>query len=289
MTICGFNPHARLATIVAGALALLALAAMTLPAAARAEADFSQCPLENPAVEGCVYSEVTGGEFKVGNSTVPVSKTIILQGGFFTDFETGATTFVDAKNGESLSKTALPVPGGLAGLVNCKEISDFILRAACEWTFENALTGVTATAEQVGDIGYSLNNFSNREGPAITLPVQVKLSNPFLGDNCHIGSASDPITLQLTTGTTDPPPPAEPISGETGEVTFSNRGKRLHAEGFRLVDNAFSAPGVNGCGGLFAPILDPIVDLKQGLPSAAGKNVAIQTGNVDQAARSLVE
>jgi hypothetical protein len=46
------------------------------------------------------------------------------------------------------------------------------------------------------------------------------------------------------------------------------------------VDNAFAAPGVNGCGGLLAPIVDPAVDLNAGLPAASGHNTAIMTGTV---------
>jgi hypothetical protein len=44
------------------------------------------------------------------------------------------------------------------------------------------------------------------------------------------------------------------------------------------VDNSFAAPEASGCGGIFSIIIDPLVDSKLGLPSAAGKNTAIQEG-----------
>ena len=50
-------------------------------------------------------------------------------------------------NGITLSKAPQPVPGGLAGLVNCKEISNFLLRISCEVTFENGVTGLDSTLE----------------------------------------------------------------------------------------------------------------------------------------------
>jgi hypothetical protein len=50
------------------------------------------------------------------------------------------------------------------------------------------------------------------------------------------------------------------------------------------VDNSFSVPTAHGCGGpLLASAIDPIINLKLGLPSAAGKNTAIPSGHVEQA------
>ena len=55
-----------------------------------------------------------------------------------------------------------------------------------------------------------------------------------------------------------------------------------------LVDNSFSAPGVNGCAGILAPVVDLAVDLKAGLPSAAGKNTAIMNGSFLKAEARIV-
>ncbi len=276
-------------------IALVALAALGAfgvfgAGSASAAPDFSQCPLENENVESCFYSETTGGEFVIGTSTVPITKKVILQGGtYVTNPETGASAFVNAKNGETLSKTALNVPGGLAGLVNCKEISIGFIRVACEVVFENGTTGVTATAELVGPVGYNFGAFSRREGTALQLPVRVKLSNPFLGSECYIGNSKSPVTLKLTSGTTAPPLPNKPISGTQGKITFSEGGELLEAKGYKLVDNSFSAPEASGCGGIFSFVVNPIVNLKEGLPAAAGKNTAILTGTAFIGGRSIVE
>ncbi len=101
--------------IAAASLLVLAVAA---PAMATPKGDFAvfaQCPLKNPAVNLCVFVQSTGGEFIIGNKTVPVNKTITLQGGSILNEETGAETFVGAAKGETFSKTPLTVPGGLTG------------------------------------------------------------------------------------------------------------------------------------------------------------------------------
>jgi hypothetical protein len=54
--------------------------------------------------------------------------TITLQGGAIPTGGTNPNEYflLPAKNGESLSKTELNVPGGLLNIVNCEEISNFI-------------------------------------------------------------------------------------------------------------------------------------------------------------------
>jgi hypothetical protein len=254
-------------------------------------ADFAKCPLSNTSLSSCFYSEVAGGSFKLGNSTVPITKKVVLQGGIITDINTGNDTFVNASGGPTLSPTALDVPGGLSGLMTPPSSGSGLLDA-----FQNAVAttnNVTATAELVGDVGYSFNNFLNQSGAALTLPVKIHLENPFLGSDCYIGSASRPVTFQLTTGTTSPPPPNAPISGSYGFVDFPLDGNLATSDGFTVVDNAFRTTYASGCGGLLLSlIIDPLVNVKQGLPSAAGNNSAIlegdlKTGNVDAVRASV--
>src|SRR5882724_6839343 len=70
------------ALVAAGTLAVLGTAAPAMATSIQHEFDvFAHCPLANPAVTTCVYSTTTSGEFKIGNSVVPINKTILLQGG----------------------------------------------------------------------------------------------------------------------------------------------------------------------------------------------------------------
>jgi hypothetical protein len=245
-------------------------------------APFADCPLSNPAADHCVFAQTESGEFVVGTQTVPISKTITLQGGVH---ETGVETleFIGAEDGNTLSKTPQKVPGGLIGLVKCNEITNFLERVACELIFENGVTGVNATTELAAPasaIGISTQNLIEEVGTALSLPVKVHLENPFLGGSCYIGSDAHPIVINLTTGTTSPPPPNKPIKGKAGHIEFKDEFAIVSLRENTLVNNSFAAPGAQGCGGLFAFLIDPIINGKLGIPAAAGHNTAILNGTL---------
>jgi hypothetical protein len=269
-------------------LLLVAIASLALAASASATLTgnytrFAQCPYSNPEALKCIYSTTGGGEVVLGSKKVPIVNPAVLQGAYTLPDEGGFSKFIGATNGVTLSKAPQPVPGGLAGLVNCKEISNFILKAACEWTFENGLTGVDATlelAKPANEILINENNLGGEIGTALKLPIKIRLENPLLGESCYVGSATAPIIWNLTSGTTSPPAPNKPITGTVGELNFLEEGRILETKGTTLVDNAWAAPGASGCGGLLSFILDPIVNTSAGLPAAAGKNTAVLINNV---------
>jgi hypothetical protein len=254
-------------------------------------APFADCPLSNAEISTCLIAFTESGEFVVGKDTVPIVKTITLQGGV-KHFGSGEETFVGAEDGNTLSKTPQKVPGGLAGLVKCNEISNIIERVACELVFENGATGVNATTELAApatSIGLHVFNLLGGSGTALALPVKVHLENPFLGSSCYIGSNAHPVVIELTTGTTSPPPPNKPISGSPGEFSFDETGQILTSKGNSLVNNSFAAPHSEGCGGIFSFLIDPIVDSKLGLPSAAGNNTAVLMGTLKVASAQAVK
>jgi hypothetical protein len=278
--------------------AVLALALMALGFAGSASAHtgewaaFNNCPSTNSTVNKCLHSVTHGGKIVLGKKTVPIVNAVTLEGGITEEIEEGPeegfTHMVAASNGQTLSKTSQPVPGGLAGLVNCKEIGNFLVRIGCETVFENGLTGVNATLElarPASEVKVSQNNLVFEEGIALQLPVKVHLENPLLGSNCYVGSSSSPLIWPLTTGATSPPAPAKSIHGSSGTLTFSEGSQILHLTGSKLVNNSWSAPHASGCGGAIVElILDPILDSQIGTPSAAGTNEAIlESVNTDLA------
>jgi hypothetical protein len=281
------------------AFAAAAIASLGLTGGASATpvgnyAKFQYCPYTNAEAKKCLYSVTESGEVKLGSKTVPIVNKVVLQGGYGApNAETKISKFFGATEGKpTLQPVAQPVPGGLAGLVNCKTISNFILKAACEWTFENGVTGLNSTLELAGspsDIQISESNLSKGEGLALRLPVKIHLENPFLGSSCYVASDGSPIIWNLTSGTTAPPAGTEPISGKGGKITFLEGGRILHLAENTLVDNTWSSPGVSGCGGVFAFILDPIVNLAAGLPAAAGVNSATLNNTVDIATTAAVK
>lgn len=282
-------------TALVAALAALSVASVAQAAPKGEYEKFGQCPTST--AEACIYAQTESGEFVVGKKTVPIEKTIVLQGGFRENAEE-ELEFLAAKNGETITKAPQNVPGGLSGLVNCKEIKgngllEIIERGSCEAIFENGVTGVTATTELAAPAsGIKLNegNLLGGEGTALLLPVKVHLENPLLGSSCYVGSNSSPIDIALTTGTTSPPAPNKPIKGNVGSLEFNKTGTILTISKNSLVNNSFSAPATSGCGGLFEFLIGPIINSELGVPSAAGHNTAILNGTLKQAgAEAVVE
>jgi hypothetical protein len=266
-----------LATVLAAFLAMLCLVAGA--SAHEGEyAKFDFCPSTNEAVAKCIHSVTEGGEVVLGEKTVPIVNPVTVQGGFSAPNEEAVSSFFEATNGVTLSHTPQPVPGGLAGIVP-PEGSGPVVEAAVKFFFENGLTGVNSTLElarPASEIQISEQNLVFEEGTALKLPVKVHLENPFLGSECYVGSSSSPIIWNLTTGVTEPPGPNTPIQGTPGTLEFREGGRILHLEDSVFVDNAWSAPQAQGCGGvLLEALVDPVIDSQVGLPAAAGVNTAI--------------
>lgn len=291
--------HLGLAVALLVPLASLGVAAPAMAKEPTGDfAVFKQCPRFTTGVNFCLYSTIKSGEVAIGKTSVPITNPITLQGGYIRNesVHPATETFVAAINGETLSKSPQKVPGGLLDLIKCNEIKgeglvEKVLRGSCELVFENGFTGVNATTElakPASAIGINTSNLLNQEGVALSLPVKIKLENAFLGNECYVGSSSSPVTLNLTTGVTSPPEPNTPIEGKVGELKFKDEFAFTEIVGTTLVDNAFSVPTASGCGELLSFLIDPVIDSKLELPSAAGKNTAIQNGNENLATAERV-
>jgi hypothetical protein len=272
------------------------LAAMLVPVSAASAAPhnptgeyavFSDCPLSNPNLFLCIHSEATSGSFTMGKKTVPIVNPVVLQGGL----EENGETFYGAEDGNTLSKSPQPVPGGLAG-VQIPASWPLFLRELWKNTLESGPTGVNATVELAGpasSVDFEFNNLLlGLDGTAVSMPVKIKLENPLLGNNCYVGSNASPVVLNFTTGTTSPPPPNQPLAGDPGEFFVNPAGDILASKGNSLVDNSFAAPAAKGCGGLLSLLIDPVVNSMVGLPSPAGTNTAILNGDTISAVATSV-
>jgi hypothetical protein len=248
--------------------------------------------LSNPKVTICVFAQTTSGEFKIGSTSVPLTKTTTLQGGLEVIEEGSKEVFINAADGNTLSKTPQTVPGGLLKIVAPSFFGEPLSKIFNEF-INKGITGVTATTELVGQVKLDVNSIIGKTGTGLTLPVRVHLENSFLGSKCFIGSSAHPVTVDFTTGTTSPPPPNTPITGATGEFGSKGEGTIITLTNNSLVNNSFAAPVAEGCGsqilfGLFTGIIDSAVDAQLGLPSAAGHNTAILTGKQELAVAEAV-
>jgi hypothetical protein len=286
----------NMARVAITAMLAAMLAALSFAGSASAELTgaftrFQHCPWKNTEVRRCLHSVTTGGSVVLGSKKVPIVNPVTLQGGA-KKAVSKVSEFVEATNGVTLSKAPQPVPGGLAGLVNCNEISNFLLRISCEAIFENGLTGVNSTLElarPASEIRVSELHLAEGKGVALKMPLKARLENPFLGSNCYVGSSTTPIWWELTTGKTSPPPPNESIQGKIGKVEFLEEGQVTQITGTELVDNAWAAPAAKGCGGIFSFLIDPIVNSSSGLPAAAGKNSAILVNTISSSSAAAVK
>lgn len=280
----------RRSIVVIAMILALPLAALSAASSATAQpkgeyAAFAECPTSNAELAACIVARAEGGKggsITFGKQTVPIENTQTLQGGFIE--EESGMKFVAAANGETLTKTAQKVPGGLSGLVNCTEISNKEERENCEAIFENKITGVYATVElaaPASDIYLNEENLEAEMGTALTLPVKVKIENPLLGNECYIGSNSSPLIVELTSGTSGS------LRGKLGEIGSRAEGGILVISNNSLVNNTVDVPGATGCGGVFSAIIDKIVDARLAIPAEAPTNKVTLNGTLEQTSAHL--
>ncbi len=282
--------------VVCTAMLAVALASLGLAGGAQAKlvepfTKFQYCPWHTAEVYKCVYAVTNSGEVKLGNKSVPIEKPVLLQGGLS---EENATThfskFFEPTNKITLSKVQQNVPGGLAGIVP-EASSSPLVKALVKFFFENKITGLTSTlelAKPASEIQMSENNLAGRIGVALKMPVKVHLENPFLGKSCYVGSSSSPIWWELTSYKTNPPAPNTSIEGASGKLEFLEEGLMLRLNGTKLVDNAWSAPGASGCGGILGFLVNPIINSQLG-STTAGHNTAILNNTIDVTSVAALE
>ena len=294
------KPHAggrAMAPLLAVAVVALVVLGFAAPALAKkptgAYVNFGNCPTKTAGVNFCVYAQTTSGEFKIKKTEVPITKTITLQGGIIENLETEAETWVNAANGaETLSKTPQSVPGGLFKILAPEFFPEPLKKIFNEF-ISKGITGVNATAELAGPITISRGALFTGAPDALNLPVRVHLENEFLGPKCYVGSSSKPVNIELTSGTTSPPLPNEPITGSLGEIELKEGGNLVILKKNSLVNNTFAAPTAEGCGsqilfGIFTGLIDDAVNAELGLPSVAGNNTAILKGTLENASAAAV-
>lgn len=289
----GTQRIARQAWIGTVALLAMLLTCAAIPALASAVSlqKFAHCPKENPEVNvesgGCVYSKSKAtastwkqpqppSELQAGNVTIPFVKPLVLQGGF-AGLLPEPTPLVGPEDGAPrVMPAAQPVPGGLAGEIDVSKLHGATL-AAYEEAIAHHKTKVTATIEIApanATVFVNSGALLSGEGTFLTLPLKMKFSNSFLGESCYAGSDEAPILVELTDGTTAPPPPNEPISGQLGTLKFSEHNREIIIKEQSLVANSFEAPAVQGCGreAAWQAEVDEAINSKAGLPSPPGTN-----------------
>lgn len=250
--------RALVATIATGAAAL----AVGASPAAAAFPDFTGCDRSSPYFNGCIHVHTKSGSQVIKGSRIDFGNAIDIRGALITPGGSGDNTvFVPAAGTNGFFGGRIRVPGGLIGI----DLPGL------------GINDVYAIPELAGpSSSIRIDLVSN----GLSMPIKLRLSNPILNSNCHIGTNSSPMQLNAITGTTNPPPPNRPISGRMGDFSFP--GYLLFTDNVN-VDNSYSVPGASGCG-LFPPpffgLIDIAVNVKMGLPSAAGNNSITTTSDI---------
>jgi hypothetical protein len=266
-----------LAALVTTAMALTPAAADPTAAAAPptlagAWAPLNRCPVDATAMRAadgvavsaaCVSSSSASGTITLGGTTLTTGSTDLQLGLLNRD---GVYSVV-APTGGALIGAPVQIPGGLLGLMCPSKIP--VISDICGKIVDSTLNRVTATIESAG----TPTNFDLGAGlavgqPIVTLPVKIRLNNPFLEPNCYIGSNSSPILLKPANLTQ--PTPSIVVFDADGSPNPAGEMGYVSLRGANQGDSTFAVPGANGCG-LFG-LLSGAVNLKQGLPSPAGKN-----------------
>jgi hypothetical protein len=279
----------RTRVLVVGVVLIVALAVLGVTLLGGSSggdyASFADCPLGDPATDLCIFARAESGGLTIGKQTIPITKTLILQGGIHQDGAAGQQRFIGVERGETLSVVPQTIPGGLRGIIARAMLSS-TLRGRLDRLLARGAGTVTATTELAGPastIGVSTQNLVEAKGVGISLPLKVKLSGPFLGESCYIGSGADPIVIALTTGRTHRSSTYGPLDGKPGHARFKDNYNLVTLSGNSLIGDSFAAPRVSGCGGGLAAQLDPALDIVLGLPVAAGHSEAILNGTLETA------
>lgn len=239
--------------LLAGAVVGAALASSGTASAAFP--NFAGCPTDVAGVTTCINIQSPSGSMNIKGFNVPLPNSLEIRGGI--DVSSGEARFVAPRGTTGFFARPVPVPGGLLGI-----------------NFPLPGNAVQATAELAGPPSSIRIDLSNL---GVALPMKLRLSNPLIGPNCHIGTNAKPAYVNLITGTTNPPAPNRPITGRVGELTIQD-GTLIFANNTN-VDNSFAIPSASQCG-LGIGLIDALVDAKLRLPSASGNNTLIVNNNV---------
>jgi hypothetical protein len=263
------------ALISAGVMAAPAAAAVGYPTPGGIYAPFTDCPLNDPAMDdslpgfatGCIASISDSGTFTIHGIPVAITHPVTVQFGVHSPASaTGGNQFeggvVQPLDGKSLDTSPEQTPGGLPALL-CPGDNPTLARI-CQAATSTGQTGMTALVQSAGPIDdFHLTGF--------TQPVKIQLINPLLGGNCYIGSDSDPIVLH-----------PEIVSGDLGfafdpdPVRFPNVAV-LSITNAVARDDTFVVPQANGCGP--GGVADAAINTRLGLPAPSGTNHLVLNGN----------
>ena len=251
----------------------------------------NRCPVENAtmlaadglnAIAACVGESSPSGSVTLGNLTV-ATKASNHQLGLVYQEESREST-VAAPAGGVLVDEPVQLPGGLSELV-CPSHEPLVWgicrSAQSHGRWGDALSAVTWTMESAGVPYFNLLAGLFVDVPFASVPIKVHLQNPLLGEDCYIGSDTEPVVFQPVNMT--PPEGEEEQLNAQGAPVTEGVFIDLHTKISVQSASGFAVPAASGCG--FHGVLDQAIDRKAGLPSPSG---SANTITFNEASSNLV-
>jgi hypothetical protein len=263
-------------TVAGMSLVGMAAAASAAPAQAGqipTAQTFSECPIGagifppssgNSRVDICVYGVAQEGTIDIGGLDTTFAGPGVVQGG--SGLLGRGLTWADAVDGQSYT-----APKQLLAM----SVENLIGNPSGITPPPNSQVWVESA--QAGQMAFGLAN----GGIVTQVPLSFHLVNSLLGGNCYVGTTSDPIVLNLTTGTSGA------LTGSLGIADpYGNFAGGLYTVDTEVVDNQFTVPAATGCGP--GGVWDSAITALEG-SNTPGSNTAILYGNYALALASWVK
>ncbi|MGO4202917.1 hypothetical protein AB4Z09_14430 [Rhodococcus sp. TAF43] len=197
--------------------------------------------------EACLSVVVRNGTFSNNGFTLPIGDGDMIIAG-----NLGEVDFVPRDDGSNgVYSKPLTVPGGVLGI---------------DLPFDNlfGLAAVTSTVEAVDAPVFNgiITDFD------MTLPVRLKIDNPFLGDNCYIGTEDAPVVFELNKSN---PMDDLPVT----DITTPYPAGTAAIDNIQNTATDFQLPGATGCGPF--GMLNPIVNWRAKVPAESGTTLTTKS------------
>lgn len=239
---------------------------------------FAQCPVNGRTapkpslpVSICIVGVASTGSISIGDLSATFHGPGLAQGGYNPGSNPQTLDWSQALNGQSFTAPPQLLPKNVVALLGYPQ----------GVTLPSNLN-VTVVTQQAGPIGFAIAEPGvGGLTPTLQVPLSFHLVNPLLGPNCYVGVSGNPVTLNLTVGTSGA------LTGELGYLSGQDNGNVIQTTGTEVVDNVYSVPGATGCGS--GGVWDNAIDSNNALPSSSGANQAILYGTFDLASAKWVK
>lgn len=250
--------------------------------------DTSADPTGNVSPFVCLKLTAYNGELKLGDTVARIDAPLDIYVGAAFD---GTTVIGNGGGGGGFAP--VKIPGGILGIPELDPLLDLTLgllsvsaspqigAAGAGHAGDPPSSGLDGPGGQLLGWAWDAYPYVATDPVKLNIPLSIKLNNTLFGDRCEIPE----FTINLTTGSTTPPPGVAPMTGEQeGEfrgtsyegIVGDSTGSMLSARvGTTFVDNTFAVPAASRCDLLPQGVHDGIETVNDALEGALGTDLPL--------------